>query len=65
MAQARTNGRDKIIIVNQQMGAGLTYQVGADMGDNLHPSQNGYDKMADWWKTDLLGAREVVLPTCT
>ena len=32
------------------------------MGDNLHPTQTGYDMLADKWKLDMLGAG--VLPTC-
>jgi len=71
MAQARINGGDKIVIVNQQTGAGLNYSglgaadgssSGPDMGDNLHPNMDGYEKMADRWKTDLVGS--AALPTC-
>jgi lysophospholipase L1-like esterase len=70
MAQTRINNGDSIVIVNQQTGAGLTYQLGAadgspsgpDMGDNLHPNQDGYDKMADKWKADLINSG--VLPNC-
>ena len=70
MAQTRINNGDKIVIVNQQTGAGLTYQLGAadgspsgpDMVDNLHPNQDGYDKMADKWKADLISSG--TLPSC-
>ena len=70
MAQTRIDNGDKIVIVNQQTGALLNYQVGAaddspsgpDMGNNLHPNQDGYDKMADKWKADLLTSG--VLPSC-
>jgi lysophospholipase L1-like esterase len=70
MAQTRINNGDKIVIVNQQTGAGLTYQLGAadgspsgpDMGDNLHPNQDGYEKMADKWKADLISSG--TLPSC-
>ena len=60
MAAARTN--DKIVIVNQQTGAGINYSLSTDMADNLHPNQGGYDKMADKWKSDLLGS--TAFPTC-
>jgi lysophospholipase L1-like esterase len=70
MAQTRINNGDKIVIVNQQTGASLTYQLGAadgsssgpDMGDNLHPNQDGYEKMADKWKADLISSG--TLPSC-
>jgi lysophospholipase L1-like esterase len=49
---------------------GLNYQLrkpngaasGPDMGDNLHPNQDGYDTMADKWKVDMLTSG--VLPSC-
>jgi len=58
------------LIVNQQTGAGLNYAIGAangvasgpDIADNLHPNQDGYNKMADRWRSDILNAG--VLPTC-
>ena len=64
MAQTRINNGDPIVLVNQQTGAGLIYQLtpSGDMGDNLHPVQAGYDKMADKWKADLIGSG--VLPSC-
>jgi lysophospholipase L1-like esterase len=57
-------------MVNMQTGAGLNVAIGSadglssgpDMADNLHPNQDGYDKMADKWKADLLNAG--VLPLC-
>jgi VCBS repeat-containing protein len=60
MAQNRIGNGDKIFIVNQQTEAGLNYST--DMGDDLHPNQTGYDKMADKWKTDLISSS--VLPNC-
>jgi len=47
-------------MVDQENGAGINYNT--DMGDNLHPNQTGYDKMADKWKADLVNA--AILPTC-
>jgi len=60
MAQTRINSGDKIVIINQQTGAGLNYST--DMGDSLHPNQTGYDKMADKWKADMLSSG--ALPNC-
>jgi len=60
MAQTRINNGDKIVIVNQQNGAGISYS--SDMADNLHPNQLGYNKMAVKWKNDILIAG--VLPNC-
>ena len=68
MAQTRIINGDPIVLVNQQTGAGLIYQLApaGDMGDNLHPVQAGsgagYDKMADKWKADLISSG--VLPSC-
>lgn len=65
----------RVIIVNQQTGATLTYTVdtsstclttgvcsAGDMASVLHPNPSGYTKMADMWKTDLQASG--VLPTC-
>jgi lysophospholipase L1-like esterase len=75
MIAGRSNVR--YVLVNQQTGAGLTYTIGAadgnptgsDMADNLHPNQDGYDKMAAKWLSDLtdsnnVGAKFVGLPQC-
>jgi hypothetical protein len=37
----------RIIMVNMETGAGMNYST--DMIDNLHPNQNGYNKMAFKW----------------
>lgn len=60
MAQTRISNGDKIVIVNQQAGAGLNYST--DMANILHPNQTGYDKMAIKWKADMLDSE--VLPNC-
>ncbi len=60
MIENRRNNR--LFVVDQQKGAGLRYSVGADMADNLHPTQSGYDKMAARWCADLVGSG--VLPNC-
>lgn len=58
----RQPGQRPFFVVDQQSGAGLIYSIGADMADNLHPNQSGYDKMATKWGTDLINAG--VLPNC-
>lgn len=59
-----SRGNNRIIMVDQQAGAGLIYSTGTggDMADNLHPNQSGYDKMATKWGTDLVSTG--VLPNC-
>ena len=57
MAQARVN--DNIIIVNQQ--STLVYP--GDLNDGIHPSQTGYDKMADTWLLALQSSG--ILPVCS
>jgi lysophospholipase L1-like esterase len=32
------------------------------MGDNLHPNQDGYEKMGGKWETDMINSS--VLPSC-
>ena len=56
MAEDRIARGDKIIIVD--MESALNYSV--DMGDNLHPNDSGYNKMADVWLTAL----KSFLPVC-
>ena len=57
MALARTG--DNIVIVDQQ-GA----LVPGDMFDNLHPTQTGYEKMADGWFADLTDSMTGPLIKC-
>lgn len=65
----------KILMVDQQNGAGLLYTIdnssncltngvcnGGDMASNLHPNPSGYDKMAAKWETDIKSSG--VLPSC-
>lgn len=42
-----SRGDSRIKMVNMETGAGINYS--ADMIDNLHPAQAGYDKMAEKW----------------
>jgi hypothetical protein len=54
----------KVYTVDQQgaLEVSLNRADPALMGDNLHPNQTGYDKMADTWKTYLISSG--VLPSC-
>jgi lysophospholipase L1-like esterase len=47
MANARIKNGDDIQIVDMENGAGLNYQ--ADLIDNVHPNDCGYEKMANVW----------------
>lgn len=53
---------DRVFVVDMQDGAGLSYAIGADMVDDLHPNESGYNKMAARWRSDLLASG--VLPGC-
>jgi len=76
MALARIASGDKIVIVNQQTGANLVYSTDdnlTDVGvgtDPYHPTQAGYNKMADKWIADLINPPDLVhfpsgvLPNC-
>lgn len=47
-AQARIGNGDNLIVVDMEHGAGFDY-ASADMADRLHPSPQGYSKMATNW----------------
>jgi PKD repeat protein len=51
MAQTRIANGDKIIIVDQENGAGINYALypAGDMWTDLHPYATGYTKMAGVW----------------
>ncbi|WP_158453775.1 Ig-like domain-containing protein [Pontibacter korlensis] len=56
---------DKLRLVDMQDGAGINYKYasdGGDMADHLHPSQNGYDKMAPVWFKELQKLLKELLP---
>lgn len=53
---------DRVFLVDMEESAGLDYVLDADMVDDLHPNESGYNKMADRWKSDLLASG--VLPGC-
>lgn len=62
MAQARIQRGDKIIMVDQESGAGIHYDFypAGDMWDAVHPFESGYRKMARTWLKSL----ESFLPEC-
>jgi lysophospholipase L1-like esterase len=74
MAELRIAAGDRIIIVDMENGAGLVYTQDTtppyddgDMYDNLHPNDDGYDKMANvWLNGDSDGSDSLVdfLPIC-
>lgn len=58
---------DRLVLVDMQTGANLDYgsgQPGADMADNVHPDDSGYDKMAAKWFAELTGQANIGLPRC-
>ncbi len=63
MANVRILSGDHIIVVDLENDAGLNYQLepSGDMRDNLHPNQNGYNKIAQLWFDNLI----TVLPAIT
>ncbi len=64
MANTRISNGDKIVIVDMENGAGIDYRLepDGDMRDNLHPNQNGYNKMAVIWFNSLLTVLPVQTP---
>ncbi|MCD4689948.1 hypothetical protein K8S17_00640, partial [bacterium] len=55
MALARISGGDSIVLVDLECGAGMDYREvpDGDMYDYLHPTDNGYWKMAGGWFAHL------------
>lgn len=47
LAQSRISSGDNLVLVDMECDAGLNYYE--DMMDQVHPNQDGYDKMADLW----------------
>lgn len=62
LVQTRVANGDNIVLVNMEDDAGLVYsELSGDFGNDLHPNDSGYEKMADLW----FNALETVLPaTC-
>ena len=65
MADSRIAAGDKIIVVDMENSAGLSYiedptaPYSGDMYDDLHPNVSGYEKMAATWFADGL---VIILP---
>ena len=55
MALARISGGDSIVLVDLECGVGMDYREmpDGDMYDSLHPTDNGYWKMAGGWFAHL------------
>lgn len=53
LANSRNNNGDDIYIVNMETGAGLNYN--SDLRDRVHPTPEGYNKMATVWFNKLKG----------
>lgn len=58
LAQKRIASGDKLVFVNMETGAGINYILDTenpegDMADELHPNENGFNKMANVWFTAL------------
>lgn len=49
MVNERIAAGDKLLMVDMEDGAGIIYVLGEDMVDTWHPSESGYNKMADQW----------------
>ena len=62
LVTSRLAAGDKIIYVDQENGAGLTYALypAGDIWDDVHPYATGYTKMAAVWQTALTD----FLPVC-
>ncbi len=62
MAEGRIAQGDRLILVDQETGAGIKYDIhpAGDMWDLVHPYATGYRKMANTWLASL----ETFLPEC-
>lgn len=63
LANSRKNNGDDIVLVDMYRGAGINYNVGADMVDILHPNNSGYYKMANVWFNALKNILQPPIPT--
>lgn len=54
MVEQRIAAGAKLVLVDMEKGAGLTYTLGEDMQDDLHPNEAGYAKMAARWCEELI-----------
>jgi lysophospholipase L1-like esterase len=66
MVVHRIAAGDKLLMVDMEDGAGITYVEGVDMWDDLHPNSSGYTKMASQWFAGLQKfLTKVALPEIT
>jgi len=62
MAQDRINRGDDLVLVDMESGAGLNYP--GDLIDGIHPTNCGYEKMANVWYTAITGEKAPALKSC-
>ncbi len=62
MAHNRISDGDDIVIVDMEQGAGLNYSK--DLIDGIHPTNCGYEKMANVWYGALTGLKSPGLKFC-
>jgi lysophospholipase L1-like esterase len=62
MAQRRIDQGDNLMVVNMESGAGLNYS--RDLVDGIHPTNCGYEKMANLWYEALTGEDAPALTSC-
>ncbi len=62
MAQRRIDAGDSLIVVDMENGAGLDYS--RDLIDGIHPTNCGYEKMANVWYTALTRKDAPTLTSC-
>ena len=62
MAQDHKDAGEEIIVVDMEKGAGLDYSK--DLIDGIHPTNCGYEKMANVWYQALTGKTAPALTSC-
>jgi hypothetical protein len=62
MVRRRVTNGDNIAIVDMEYGAGLDYS--RDLIDGIHPTNCGYEKMANVWFTAITGKAAPRLASC-
>jgi len=62
MAQHRIDTGDNLVVVDMENGAGINYST--DIRDGIHPTNCGYEKMANVWYTALTGKDAPALKSC-
>ena len=62
MAQRRIDAGDDLVVVDMENGAGIDYNK--DLRDGIHPTNCGYEKMANVWFRALTGKNPPPLQFC-